>query len=72
MRIDRQPISLIQYGNIPIRDSPHPTPHNAGAAADGAGGEGHGVGMGWGGTTYGHIPILDIRHWISISLSLNS
>ena len=38
------PTSYIQYGNIPIRDSPPPTPPHAGAVRTGAGG-----GMGWGG-----------------------
>ena len=46
--INRYPISYIQYGNIPIRDSPHPTPPHAVGTADRAGGGGrHWVG--WGG-----------------------
>ena len=66
--MNRYPISYIQYGNIPIRDSfpPTPTPPHAGAARRGAGGAWGGGWGGWGGIPYGYISILDIGYWISI------
>ena len=47
-------ISYIQYGNIPIRDSPHPTPPHAGAVRKGA----VGGGMGWGGVGRGESLVI--------------
>ena len=38
--INIYPISYIQFGNPPTRDSHHPTPPHAWAAADGVGGGG--------------------------------
>ena len=55
-------ISYIQDGNIPIRDSSHPTPPHAGAVRGGAGAAWGGVG--WEGIPYGYIPILDIGYLI--------
>ena len=47
---NRYPISYIQYGNIPIRDSPPPPPPHAppGPSADGPS-------MGWGGVGWGGV-----------------
>ena len=44
------PISSVQYGNIPIRDSPYSTPLHGGADADGA-------------TEVGGIPYGKFSYW---------
>ena len=48
----RYPISYIQYGNIPMRDSPHPTPPHPMPAW---GGDGWGV-VWWGESLMGIFP----------------
>ena len=50
------PISHIQYRNIFMRDSPHPTPPRAGSAADGVGRDRGVGGVGWGESLMGTIP----------------
>ena len=49
--MNKHQLLYIQYGNILIRDAPHPTPPHAGAAADGEMGPGPGGHwrVGWGG-----------------------
>ena len=59
LHLDIYPISYIQYGNIPMRDSPspHPTP------CRGHPHKGRGGWVGWrGGIPYGCISILDIGY----------
>ena len=60
-------MSYIQYGNIPIRDSPPPHPPTPCPPRPLCGRPQHGVvGGGWGGIPYGYISILDIGYWIYI------
>ena len=60
INIDRYQISCIQYGKIPIRDSPHPTPPHAAPPGLLCVRPRHGVGWGRGASLMDIFP-----YWIS-------